>query len=170
MADIETGATRDVLRPPAADVAPPPFRWGRAVVAAALIAALVGSTALGFRFVLSDPLPEMASTGPVIAADIGDGDAWPAAEVIGRLRLEGGCLLIDDAVAMFPSRTKWSEGEQAVLFDDGTSWQVGDEIRGGGGVLPAAGITDTGLGDAAASAAAACAADLGVDAVVLVRP
>ena len=143
--------------------------WPAVVAAALMIAVLLVATAAGFRFVQSDPLP-VTSNGPVIAVEPGDGE-WPAGEVFGTLRLEGGCLLIDDAVALFQAGATWSAPDQEVVFADGTRWALGQQINGGGGYYsPAASVTGTRLGDQATSAAVACADELGLAEVVLVAP
>jgi len=143
-----------------------PRRWVVTAVAAAMVAVLLASTLAGFRFVQSDPLP-VSRAGPVIAVAY-DGP-WPAARVLGTLRLQDGCLLVDDAVAMFPAGTTWAEPDQ-VLFADGDAWALGDRIEGGGGHLGERAVTDADLDDRATAAASACAKETGVPDVVLVRP
>jgi hypothetical protein len=68
--------------------------------------------------------------GPVIAADW---DAYPTAEVTGRLRLVDGCLLIDRSVVFWAEGTSWDAANEAVVFEDADPVHVGAEFSGGGG-------------------------------------
>ena len=146
--------------------------WPAVVAAALMIAVLLVATAAGFRFVQSDPLPATA-TGPVIAVDFDQEDGWPMAEVPGTLRLEERCLLVDDMLAMFPEGTTWSEPDE-VVFADGTRWEVGQQIVGGGDYYPTDAVTSRDLGgEVAAASASSCIDALGLagpDSVVLVAP
>lgn len=161
----------DRLGPATAEARRPgPGRVVRVVVAAALIAVLLLATLAGFRNVLSDPMPAPApATTPVITLDQ-RGAPWPAALVSGTVRLEGGCLLLDDAVAVFPAGTTWSGSDRAVHFADGTRWRVGDRVEGAGGALPSSSLEVTNLTERSVAAVSGCAADTGADEVVLAAP
>ena len=66
--------------------------------------------------------------GPVIALTEGSAE-WPAAEVIGQLTERQGCLLIDDAIAVFPLGTDWTP--PSATFPNGESVPVNTQVRAG---------------------------------------
>jgi hypothetical protein len=70
--------------------------------------------------------------GPVITP-AKEWDDAPTAELIGKLDLDAGCLLMRDSVVFWPQGTTWDEEEQAVLLTDGTHALIGHRFDGGGG-------------------------------------
>ena len=68
---------------------------------------------------------------PVIA--VRDWNAYPAAEVVGRLSLNKGCLLVGDSVAFWADGTSWDQANRSVVFESGEQVTVGDQFSGGGG-------------------------------------
>lgn len=68
---------------------------------------------------------------PVIAVQ--DWNAYPTAEVVGRLSLEEGCLLVGDSVAFWADGTSWDPAHRSVTFDSGEPIKIGDQFSGGGG-------------------------------------
>ncbi|WP_210649005.1 hypothetical protein [Nocardioides sp. SYSU D00065] len=77
------------------------------------------------------PADDATTAGPVIA--VRGWDAYPAAQVSGRLELAAGCLLVGDSVAFWADGTTWDATERAVVFDSGQSVALGDRFSGGGG-------------------------------------
>lgn len=68
---------------------------------------------------------------PVIA--VRDWNAYPTAEIVGRLSLDKGCLLIGESVAFWADGTSWDPVERSVVFESGDQVKVGDQFSGGGG-------------------------------------
>lgn len=68
---------------------------------------------------------------PVIA--VRDWNGYPAGEVVGRLSLSKGCLLVGDSVAFWADGTSWDPETRSVVFESGDQAQVGDQFSGGGG-------------------------------------
>jgi hypothetical protein len=95
-------------------------------------------------------------------------DAWPAALIEGRLDERGGCLLIGDEVAVFPTGTGWEAPE--VVFDDGTRVAVGSQVSMGGGVYEADAATLDGLSLVPGAKVEECASRNGVTGFVWARP
>lgn len=79
-----------------------------------------------------DEPSERPDDGPVIALT-GEAAVWPAALVKGRLAEQEGCLLIGDAVAVFPMGTGWDP--PTVTFRDGEPVEVDSRVRMGGGTM-----------------------------------
>lgn len=77
----------------------------------------------------ADPGAEQES--PVIAVQ--GWNAYPSAQVVGRLSLDKGCLLIGGSVAFWADGTTWDPVEQSVVFESGDQVEVGDQFSGGGG-------------------------------------
>jgi len=69
--------------------------------------------------------------GSVIS--LGDQDDHDTAEVAGTLRMENGCLLVDDDVVFFTVDSSWDQEEDSVAFDDAPDVEVGGHFQGGGG-------------------------------------
>ena len=130
---------------------------GRAGPCAAVVAALL----------LASCGDQAEPTTPVITMS-DDVDLFPAAIVTGTLELQGGCLTLDDAVALFPAGTEWDDAAEEVKFPDGSRWPIGDEVEGGGGYAQAEGIRDTRLGDDGTEAAYVCAQTLGAPEVAVI--
>ena len=68
---------------------------------------------------------------PVIA--VRDWNAYPAAEIVGRVSLNKGCLLVGDSVAFWADGTSWDPAHRSVVFESGEQVAVGDQFSGGGG-------------------------------------
>lgn len=80
--------------------------------------------------------PEEPETGreapsPVIA--VRDWNAYPTAQISGRLELLEGCLMVGDSVAFWADGTSWDPETQSVTFESAEPVQVGDQFSGGGG-------------------------------------
>lgn len=80
--------------------------------------------------------------GPVIALRE-ESDFWPASIVSGRLTQRQGCLLIGNAVAVFPVGTEWTP--PSVSFRNGDSVRMGSRVRMGGGWFDVEGVTQESL-------------------------
>lgn len=78
-----------------------------------------------------EPDTGAAGQGPVIA--VRDWNAYPAAEVAGRLSLNEGCLLVGGSVAFWADGTSWDAKTQSVVFESGNRVTVGQQFSGGGG-------------------------------------
>jgi hypothetical protein len=107
---------------------------------------------------------------PVITPATKWNDA-PTAELIGKLELDAGCLLLRDAVVFWPQGTTWDEEAQAVLLTDGTRAPTGRRFDGGGGAYD----PDTDFADLLDSTDAAtrierCLDRTGAQEVVLLTP
>jgi hypothetical protein len=66
---------------------------------------------------------------------------YPTARITGRLRLEDGCLMIDQGVAFWPAGTSWNNDAQEVVFggdfEGATNAPVDSVFVTGGGGLRA---------------------------------
>lgn len=99
--------------------------------------------------------------GPVISSKEWNG--YDTAGVSGVLRLEQGCLMIDDGIVLWPSGTGWDADGEAVVFggdfEDAPDAKVGDRFEGGGGYhetgLDLESLSDI-AGDPAAEALVRC--------------
>lgn len=89
-----------------------------------------------------DPDEVAVDDGPVIAL-LEESNFWPASIVKGRLTERRGCLLIEDAVAVFPVGTKWTP--PSVSFRSGDSVYVDSRVRMGGGWFDLEGVTQESL-------------------------
>src|SRR5215207_890951 len=73
---------------------------------------------------------------PVITRVSGLGHPYPTARITGRLRLEDGCLMIDQGVAFWPAGTCWNNDAQEVVFggdfEGATNAPVDSVFTGGG--------------------------------------
>ncbi len=84
-----------------------------------------------------------ASDSPVARYDWNPRDGGMAALLEGELRLEDGCLYVDDAVAAFPrSQTGW-DARSSYLTYGGATYAIGDTVSAGGGFVDA--TTATGV-------------------------
>lgn len=110
---------------------------------------------------------EKPDDGPVIALT-GEAEVWPAAMVVGRLTEQEGCLLIDDAVAIFPVGTGWDPPR--VTFDTGESVEVGTRVRMAGGTGDIAELADDSLPLVPFADLQACGERTGAEAYVLAAP
>jgi hypothetical protein len=77
------------------------------------------------------PDTDSEEQSPVIA--VRDWNGYPAAEVVGRLSLSKGCLLVGDSVAFWADGTSWDPVKRSVVFESGDQVRVGDQFSGGGG-------------------------------------
>lgn len=84
----------------------------------------------------------MPDDGPLITLTE-ESNAWPAAGVNGWLTERQGCLLIDDAIAVFPLGTDWTP--PSVNFPNGESVLVDSRVRLGGGWFELQGVTQEDL-------------------------
>lgn len=84
------------------------------------------------------PTPERSPQVDVVITRVDDSRVpYPTARVEGRLSLENGCLIINDAVAFWPAGTTWDAEKQAVVFGGdfrgAPQVAVNAEFSGGGG-------------------------------------
>jgi hypothetical protein len=89
-----------------------------------------------------EAIADRPGDGPVIAL-LERSNFWPTAIVTGHLTERQGCLLIDDAVAVFPVSTEWDP--PSVRFRNGDSVEVDSRVRLGGGWFPIEGVTQEDL-------------------------
>ena len=110
---------------------------GIAVAVAALLLGVVSVAAVLNARGPTDPL----IIGPVFAAgDDGDGSGMGAI-VQGRLRLDDGCLLLDDIPIVWPHETGWDAVDKVILLPGGQQAAIGDRVTGGGGYLHVQSLT-----------------------------
>ena len=114
----------------------------RARLLAALALAVIAGSACSDQTGAAPPDDGTVDDGPVIAL-LEESQFWPAAIVRGRLTQRRGCLLIEDAVAVFPVGTAWTR--PYVSFSNGDSVRVDSRIRMGGGWFDIAGVTQESL-------------------------
>ena len=104
---------------------------------------------------------------PVIA--VREWNAYPTAEVVGRLSLNKGCLLVGDSVAFWADGTSWDPASRSVVFKSREHVAVGDQFSGGGGHYSQGNLG--GLDGVDVDAVIDCLARTGLnDAVVAVPP
>jgi hypothetical protein len=135
------------------------------VVAVLALLALVVDASLG------DAEVDGQTDGPVIS--IGeDWDAYPTAEVIGRIALVDDCLLVGTSVVFWPHGTTWEQDRDAVVFggdfEGSASASVGEEFSGGGGFYSAANVR--GLKSLDAEAVVRCMHETGANDAVFAYP
>ncbi|WP_457190548.1 hypothetical protein [Nocardioides sp. P5_E3] len=95
---------------------------------AAALSVLGAGAACGYS---QRPDTDSEEQGPVIA--VREWNAYPTAEVVGRLSLNKGCLMVGDSVAFWADGTSWDPAERSVVFKSGGQVAVGDQFSGGGG-------------------------------------
>jgi hypothetical protein len=99
-------------------------------------------------------------------------DYGMAAEVRGRLQLDGGCLYVslDEAAErypiLWPAGTSWDEQNQSVIPSVGEPMPIGSTLSGGGGYLHVADVRRLAGSDAAAVASSCVDNQYGEIAVV----
>ena len=93
---------------------------------------------------------EEPERGPVITP-AHDWNAYPTAELTGRLVDRRGCLVLNEMVVFWPHGTRWDAAARSVVQADGTRVAVGRRFEGGGGVYD----TATDFGDLLGSPSAA---------------
>lgn len=118
---------------------------------------------------------EGTTDGPVIAAKEWNGN--DLAEVSGVLRLEQGCLMLDDWLVFWPSETSWDDEQQAVVFggdfDDAPVVEVGERFEGFGGYYEsrrALSDVDDLVGEEAGEALTRCLHETAVRRVIAAHP
>lgn len=109
----------------------------------------------------------LVDDGPVIAL-LEEATYWPAAIVKGRLTERSRCLLIEDAVAVFPVGTEWTP--PSVTFRSGDSVQLDSRVRMGGGWFDLEGVTQESLPIMPVADVRECARLTGVTEYVLAAP
>lgn len=62
-----------------------------------------------------------------------DWNAYPTAQISGRLELIEGCLLVGDSVAFCADGTSWDPEKRSVVFESADPVRVGEQFSGGGG-------------------------------------
>lgn len=68
-------------------------------------------------------------------------DRGMAAEIAGTLgSSDEGCLLIGDNLAVWPSGTRWIDGQ--LVISPQVAYSLGDAIRGAGGEVPSSTVSD----------------------------
>lgn len=107
-----------------------------------------------------DSFPEGTIDGPVMRYLPPLTDESDMAEIRGTLVLEGDCLLVDSPwdtrfPVVWPAGTTWDAEGEAVVLHSGERFEIGSEIRGGGGYGGAGGLAEW-LGDEVAALAAMC--------------
>lgn len=85
-----------------------------------------------------------------------DFDDQMAAGISGDLSLEGGCLRVGSAPAVWPRGTTWNASTKTVSLPSGATLVLGSTVRAGGGYIHGAPLSDM-FGDQVRAAAAACA-------------
>ena len=143
------------------------WAWRIGFVLALLVAVPAVAIVIGPR---QDP-PQSTFDGPVISAP--PMKTYQAMGVKGRLGLDQGCLLLDDAVVYWPHGTSWDADRQAVHFggDFTGSAGVGSYFVGGGGYLTGAGISLAELlGEDGATAVDECVVKTGREDPLLIFP
>lgn len=85
-----------------------------------------------------------------------DFDDAIAAVISGDLSLEGGCLRLGSAPAVWPRGTTWNASTEAVSLPSGATLALRSNVRAGGGYIHGAPLSDM-LGDQASAAVAVCA-------------
>jgi len=101
------------------------FRLGRGVVAVWLLAGMCAAC--------GDDSDEEAPLDLPVITPVEAWDSRPTGQVIGRLTLENGCLVIDGHAVFWPKGTTW-DGDTESVVSDGQVWAtVGEEFDGGGG-------------------------------------
>jgi hypothetical protein len=135
------------------------------VVAVLALLVLVVDASLG------DTDVEGHTDGPVIAIDE-DWDAYPTAQVTGRLALVDDCMLLGSSVVFWPHETTWDQDQQAIGFggdfEGSVSASVGQKFTGGGGSYSAANVR--GLKSLDAEAVIRCIRETGANDVVFAYP
>lgn len=91
--------------------------------------------------VVGEPVESLAGggiDGPVMYTARHESD-YMAAEIIGRLELDGDCLYVASAgnryPVLWPYGTTWNDDSSSVVLPGGTTIALGDEVDGGGGYL-----------------------------------
>ena len=108
-------------------------------------------------------------TGPVLTVSPKWDGIWPASVVVGKLTPRGGCFLIADDVAVFPSDTRWHK--PFVEFPSGERVEVGNRVRLGGAMGSGiAGLTLKKNADVPVAAIRECAERAGVETFALATP
>lgn len=92
---------------------------------------------------------------PLLASGRDFTDAMTA-RIVGNLVVEGGCLRVGNAPAVWPRGTTWDASTKTVRLPSGTTLALGSSVRAGGGYLHGAPLADM-VGDPVRAAAAACA-------------
>src|SRR6476620_1544674 len=109
--------------------------------------------------------------GPVISLGE-DWNAYPTAQVTGRIALVDDCLLLDASVVFWPHQTTWDEGRQAVEFsgdfEASAPASVGEKFTGGGGYYSAEDVR--GMKSLDAEAVLRCMRETDADGVVFAYP
>lgn len=85
-----------------------------------------------------------------------DFDDQMAASITGDLSLEGGCLRVGSAPAVWPRGTTWNASAKTVRLPSGATLALGSQVRAGGGYIHGAPLADM-FGDQIRAAAASCA-------------
>lgn len=117
-------------------------RRSLAAVLVSTIAVAVGSCSGGEACACTYPADDPSAVvddGPVIATDPrarGDERFDPAGSITGVLSLDRGCLVIDDAVLLWPDDTTWDNATSSVHVPKwSASVPTGRRVRLGGGFL-----------------------------------
>ena len=137
------------------------------------IGVAVGAAVLWFAIDGAGAEPEAPDAGPlpVITPDAA-WDSVPEAQVEGPLTLRDGCLLLDSEIVFWQHGTRWDDDAQAVILDDDTTVEIGEDFTGGGGHYDLRG-DDSGaldvrgwLGREAGRAIESCSGTTGITALV----
>ena len=145
-----------------------------AQAAGTAIGVAVGTAVLWFAIDGAGAEPEAPDTGPlpVITPDA-DWESVPAAGISGTVTLRDGCLLLDSEIVFWQHGTRWDQDAEAVVLEDGTTVDLGQEFTGGGGHYDLRG-DDSGaldvrslLGNEAGRAIESCFATTGITARVV---
>lgn len=150
-------------------------RAGVAQAAGTAIGVAVGTAVLWFAIdgAGAGAEPEAPDTGPlpVITPDA-HWDSVPAAQVSGTVTMRDGCLLLDSEIVFWQHGTRWDEDAEAVVLEDGTTVELGQEFTGGGGTYglrgDGSGTLDMRslLGNEGGRAIESCSATTGITALV----
>nr|CAA9356915.1 MAG: hypothetical protein AVDCRST_MAG46-2991 [uncultured Nocardioidaceae bacterium] len=104
---------------------------GRCAVMGVRAVAMLSALSAGAA--CSSPEAETAGSAPNPVMAVRDWNAYPTAQISGRLRLLENCLLIDDSVVFWADGTSWDSETRSVVFESADPVRIGDHFTGGGG-------------------------------------
>jgi len=138
-----------------------------ALSAAAAVAAVAVVAMIATRLDRPGEVTPAADDSPVIVTAT-TLNAYPAAEVIGRLDVEGDCLIVGGRIALFPPGTTFSN--DALTLPSGSTTVVGSQAHWSGGYFELDSTRDMSGSEDTYRALQRCGASTAATEVALVAP